>query len=447
MKHILISSLCGALLLSACGKTPVTPASQPETLASKSFGTAVPRNEDLDAVAARFVVLALSFGPYDKNYVDAYTGPDAVKANVEANPLTLVQVKAEAKALMKDIKAIDLHPSHVARAKLLEGDLRALQTRLRMLEGEKLSFNEETRLLYDAVAPQYTEADFVKALAAYDAALPGEGSVNERAAKLREQLVVAPDKIQYLMETAINECRERTKAHYVLPEGERFDLEFVRDKPWSAYNWYKGDYVSLIEVNLDQPFSVGRAIELGCHEGYPGHHLFNILAEEQRINEKGWIEATVQPLFSPAGPIMEGSGNYGVELAFPGEKKPKYEAEVLYPLAGIDPKLAYVSYEANKAFSILSHVQTHVAREYLDGRMSREEAVAFKMKYELQSRSRSEQSVDFIETYRGYVINYALGQDVIRDYVERKVAAGADPWDVFKYILETPVSVQDLVED
>ncbi len=249
------------------------------------------------------------------------------------------------------------------------------------------------------------------------------------------------------MDAAIKECRKRTKAHYNLPDTERFDLEFVTDKPWSAYNWYKGGFKSLIQVNTDLPLTIDRAITLGCHEGYPGHHVFNVMAERDRINAKGWSESSVVPLFSPAAPIMEGSGNYGVILAFPGTEKVKFEKEVLYPLAGIDPKLAEIHATVTATARLLEHVQIHVAREYLDGRMTRISAIDFMEKYGVRSRKRAEQSVDFIETYRGYVINYALGQDVIADYIERQATKGQGPWTSFEYILSTPIAVSDLIEE
>lgn len=401
----------------------------------------------MDVLSKEFVRLALAYGHYDKNNVDAYTGDPAIYDAIKANPIPLETIKNDATLLLAGLNAVPDDEADPARLHMLRGDVTAMLTRIRMAEGETFTFNEETALLYDAVAPDYTLAEFDAAKAAMDKALPGEGTIAERAEALREALTLDADKMRPVMEAAIAECRRRTKIHYDLPEGERFDLEFVTDKPWSAYNWYKGDYVSLIEVNIDNPLTIDRAIELGCHEGYPGHHVYNVLAEQQRVRQKGWIENTVVPLFSPAGPIMEGSGNYGVPVAFPGDEKVKFEQEVLYPLAGIDPKWARISADVGAASARLDHVQTHVAREYLDGRMSREQAVNMLQSYLSRTRKRSEQSVDFIETYRGYVINYALGQDVVRDWVKMKEAQGLSPWDAFAYILETPVTVSQLQAD
>ena len=114
-------------------------------------------------------------------------------------------------------------------------------------------------------------------------------------------------------------------------------MEFVTDKSWSGYNYYQGDYKSLIQINTDLPIRLTRAIDLGCHEGYPGHHALNMLLEARLSNAKGWREFTVYPLYSPQSLIAEGSANYGIELAFPGKEKAAFERDVLAPIAGIDP--------------------------------------------------------------------------------------------------------------
>ena len=439
--YLLAASMTALAFFTGCSPKPDT------EQAAKVQTQTTSQEATLKTIADDFVRLALAFGAHDANYVDAYTGLGSIAEDVKSNPLTLDEIDVEAAALSARLDALKPTPANQMRIKHLKGDVLALQTRVRMNRGEKLPFDVETRLLYDAVAPQHTEAEFAAALANYDTALPGDGTLAERLEKLQTAMHVPPAKVQTVMEAAIKECHRRTKVHYDLPDNERFDLEFVIDKPWSAYNWYKGDYKSLIQVNTDLPLTIDRAIVLGCHEGYPGHHVFNVLAEQDRIKAKGWSESSVVPLFSPAAPVMEGTGNYGVVLAFPGTEKVKFEQEVLYPLAGIDPKLAETHANVTASAKLLEHVQTHVAREYLDGRMSRTAAVDFMEKYGVRSRKRAEQSIGFIENYRGYVINYALGQDVIADYIERQTTKGQDPWVSFKYILDTPVAISDLVEN
>ncbi len=397
----------------------------------------------LDAMGEAFVKLALGLGQHDKAFVDAYHGPAEWADAAESEQRSLDALETDARGLLISLRKANEDDPGI-RAAMLEKLTRAALMRIRMAQGEGFSFDEETLFLYDAVAPAYDLADFDKALADIEALLPGDGPLNERVDAFRNRLAIPEDKLKTVFDAAIAECRNRTLVHYELPETENFELEFVNDKPWSGYNWYQGDYVSLIQVNTDFPIIIDRAVDLGCHEGYPGHHTWNVLLERDILGEKGWIEYSVYPLFSPLSVVAEGSANYGIELAFPGEEKITFEREVLFPLAGLDPTEASTLAELNKLRRKLSHARNHIAREYLDGRITRDEAIELAMKYQLVSRARAGQTLDFIDTYRGYVLNYNLGLDIVEAYIDAEVSAGLTPWEAFEKLLTTPMAASDI---
>lgn len=317
----------------------------------------------------------------------------------------------------------------------------AALARIRMAKGERFSFDEEARLIYGVTPPAQSLAEFDAALAEIDAMLPGEGSLADRYKAFRDNVVIPADKLQAVLDAAIAECKQRTLAHYDLPDGEKFALRFVTDKPWSGYNWYQGGYESVIEINTDLPIHIDRAVDLGCHEGYPGHHVWNLMVDRDLRRAKGWVEFSILPLFSPQALIGEGSANYGIDLAFPGAEKLDFEQRVLFPLAGLDPKDAARNDELNRLRRKLSHARNSIARDYLDGRIDRAAAIAMIEKYELETPEAANKRVDFIDGYRAYVINYNLGRDLVKAYVDRKVAAGEDPWTAFTAILTSPDAV------
>jgi hypothetical protein len=400
----------------------------------------------LDSLAERYVKLALAFGEIDSNFVDAYTGPAEWREQARAAALPLSAQMTEAAAITTGLGAAVAEPGEEVRLLQLQRNVLALSTRMRMANGERLSFNEEAALLYDAVPPEYDYAEFDAALAELEALLPGEEPLGDRVQALRDKLIVTSDKVPAVMEAAIAECRARTVARYELPADERFDLEFVTDKPWSGYNWYQGNNRSLIQVNLDQPFLITRALDLGCHEGYPGHHVWNLYVDNRFVKDNGWLEYQVFPLFAPASLFAEGSANFGVELAFPGETRLEYEQQMLYPIAGLDPSDG-ARFEAISALmNKLGNARTQISREYLDGDITREQAIELAMKYRLMSRSRAEQSFNFDDTYRAYVINYSLGLEIVRDYIGRHADTDEARWAVFEELLKKPTAASDLVE-
>ena len=162
-----------------------------------------------------------------------------------------------------------------------------------MLAGKKLTFDEESKALYDAVAPTNDPAVFERTVEELGKRLPGTGSVLERYDAFRSHFVIPRDRLDATFKAAIDGCRNRTLQHVTLPPGESFTVECVTNKSWSGYNWYQGQFKSVIQVNTDLPIYVDRAIDLACHEGYPGHHVYNMLLEKNLLRDRGWVEFSV----------------------------------------------------------------------------------------------------------------------------------------------------------
>jgi len=298
--------------------------------------------------------------------------------------------------------------------------------------------------LFGSTAPHYDAAHFQSILDELDTLLPGDEPLGERVEAFNNLFAIPLDNLPAVFEAAMAECRARTLEHIELPDGESFTIEYVNDKPWSGYNWYQGDSVSLIQVNTDFPIYISRAVDLGCHEGYPGHHTFNALLEKNLVEDEGWIEYSLYPLFSPQSLIAEGSGNYGIDLAFPGSERSDFEKEVLFPLAGLDAGDADLYYAVAGLTAKLNFAGNEAARAYLDGDMTREEAAEWLQTYAMMPADKSLQRIRFIDAYRSYVINYNHGKAMVADYVERGNADEDERWARFEAMLSSPMLPSDL---
>jgi hypothetical protein len=271
--------------------------------------------------------------------------------------------------------------------------------------------------------------------------LPGAGSLAERYAAFRQGYLIPPDRLDAVFRAAIEACRARTLPQLSLPAGEQFTVEYVTGKSWSAYNWYQGGFQSLIQVNTDLPITIDRAIDLACHEGYPGHHVYNALLEQALVRGRGWVELSVYALFSPQSLIAEGTANFGIEVAFPGGERLAFERDTLYPLAGLDPATAARYAAVNELAERLKHAENEAARRYLNGEIDREAAIVWLQRWAMLTRDRAEQRTRFFDQYRSYVINYTVGQDLVRAYVERQGGTPDHPdvrWRVFGALLASP---------
>ena len=417
----------------------------PLTLALAAAGcrpTAPADPGGLDPVARRYVVLGLNLGRHDPNYIDAWYGPDSLKAAAEAESLSVAQIRTAAESLAAVLgDDVPAYPDSIVRLRhrYLRVQLGAMAARARMLAGERLTFEEEAKALYHAVPPRHSDAHFDSLLARLDSILPGRGALAARYQRFRERLQIPAGRVDTVFKTAIATCRARSLVHTALPPGERFDLEYVKDTPWNAYNWYQGGYRSLIQVNLDFPVQIDRAVDLACHEGYPGHHVYNALLEQALVRERGWIEYTMYPLFSPQSLIAEGTANFGIDMALPPDERVAFERDSLFPLAGLDTSLAALNAEVRRIFLGLNYARNEVARRYLDGELDAAGARAAMARYWLITPEEAAKNLRFIDTYRSYVINYNLGRDLVRAWVER--APGDTPaarWAVFRGLLSAP---------
>jgi len=403
-----------------------------------------PATSLLDHAAEAYVKLALAIGLHDPDYVDAYFGPQLWRDEAKAAGQTIQDLIASARQLLQDLGRIPRSQDDetlALRHQCLSRHLRSAIARLEMLEGHAFTFEEEAFALYDAYPPVYTSAFFEEMLAKLGGLLPGTGSVAQRYKSFRSHFVIPRDKLDDVFQAAIRECRDRTRKAIALPGGDQFTLEYVTDKPWSGYNWFKGSSTSLIQINTDLPIYIDRAVDLAAHEGYPGHHVYNTLLEAHLAREKQWIEFTVYVLFSPQSLIAEGTANFGIEVAFPGEERTSFERATLFPLAGLDPAETQRYYDVHRLTGVLNYAHNEAARGYLNGTMSRKQAEEWLVTYALMSAERSAQRVRFIDVYRSYVINYNLGQDLVRQYIEARGGTSDHPsrrWEEFRNLISSP---------
>ena len=405
----------------------------------------------IEVIAEEYVRLVLQVGQYDSAVVDAYFGPEEWKPNEQKAAIfpeeTLVNsandLLSKCKTLL-DSKSPNLN---IRRVEMLQKQLIALRTKVQMIGGKTYSFDEEAALLYDAEPPFYPLSYFDKLLDEMDQLLNGDAVLSSRYTKFMEQFIIPKNMLDSVFSVATAESRAITKQYLDLPTQENFVLEYVNDKVWSGYNYYQGDSQSLIQINTDFPIHIDRAIDLASHEGYPGHHIYMMLLDQNLVNTKGWMEYSVYPLFSPLSFISEGSANYGIDMVFPGEKRLAFERDVLFPIVGISKMKAEKFHKVQELKAKLKYAENEIARRYLNGIIEREEAVGMIETYLLFSPKKAIQRLNFIETNRSYVINYNLGRDQVAKHMK---LSGADPelpekrWQIFKELLSNPYSSSTL---
>ncbi len=393
--------------------------------------------------AREYVLLALRMEKLFPGLIDGYFGPAALREQVdgEAAPAPADVLKAVA-ALADALPTQGFEPG---RQVYLAKQVRALETIARKLNGESFALTDEVQRCFD-ISPEWTpEAQFEEALALYEQALPGAGSLADRFHAHRSRYELRPDQahlVQGIMEQIMAEVRQRTLGFIDLPEGEGVEICTVTQQPWGAYNWYLGGYRSRIELNVDLPISLSGLVDMMAHEGYPGHHAEHLLKERLLYRDRGYLEHSILLINTPECVISEGIATTAVEMLFaPGEAE-RWLAEHIYPLAGISPDGADLA-KVNRASGLMAGARGNAAFMLHEEGRPEDEVVQYLMKYTLVPEERARKSLQFIKSplWRAYIFTYFYGKRLTHPLVQ-----GSDRLATFRRLLTEQVYPSLLVE-
>ncbi len=402
-------------------------------------------NSMLDQQAEAYVKLVLAVGCHQSDYVDAYYGPQSWRSEQRLLPLPL---------LLQSAKGIDtqfaalaqqtLSQTQSQRLSFLQLQLDSVIFYIEQLQGKSVSFRQQSAGLYDALAPEYQLSDFTLSLSTLDQLLPGNGDLRQRFEDYRAQFIVPSHAVACVFNACVQKARQLTGLHITLPTAENFKIEYVTDQIWTAYNWYQGQFNSVIQLNQDQPLYLERAMELASHEGYPGHHVFNVLQEQSLVQQQGWVEYAIYPLFSPISFLSEGSANYALAMIMTDEQRLAFERDVLMPMAGIEADIAHYQ-QVMQVYKQLAYLDNYVCQKLTDGHIDTDTAAALLVKYGLYSDSRAAQRVRFYQANQAYVINYNFGEYSVKNWVAAQQAKGATAWQAFEALLRGPLSASQIL--
>jgi len=386
----------------------------------------------LDQRAQEFVSLALSLGALHAAEVDAYFGPPELQARLKTVP-TLGSLRQQVRKLRAEIETRDA-ATDSERASRLRAQVQALEGLVGAIQSREVqAFDEEARAIYGMRTGVGGTGSATTALQTLDQLLPGPDSLVSRLNAYRNRFVVPPDKRHAVFERALSECRSRTLAHWTLPANERLDVQWTDEVP-AAWHRFEGHARSTLSLNVAAVGFLDSAIDVACHEGYPGHHAQFVILEADAGASGLAVENTVVLLRSPISMLREGAANYGVDLVFPLPDRLAFERDVLFPLAGFDRSEAARYVEVHRLVAQLSRGIVPIARDYRDGRLS---AVSARRALESSALVSSPDALlRFVDELGPYVLGYTAARDNVRDSIEtRHARSGADRWTVLRQML------------
>ncbi len=387
----------------------------------------------VDHVGESYLALALHLDRHFAGFVDAYFGPPELRDAIgDAEPRALEALADDAANLEAAIESGIEDPQ---RKDFLARQVRAMQAVVRKLSGEQLDYVAEVELCFDISPEMVDEAVFEAAHAEMDHILPGDGPLVERLAAWNKELEIDSDRLLPVFEGACQETRRRTRALFDLPPGEGVSLSVVTDEPWSAYNWYLGNYRSRIDINTDLPVRISAVVPLLAHEAYPGHHTEHALKEYHLYRQQERAEHAVQLLLAPECVVSEGLADSARDMIFDDAELAVFLSQELYPRAGFPGDIVEPQIRLARAGQILRGVSGNAALLLHRDGLPAKEVQGYIEHYGLRTPREAAQTMKFIqnELFRAYVFTYAYGKRLLAPLVDGKDAVSS-----FRRLLTEP---------
>ena len=368
-------------------------------------------------VAERYLLLGLRLGRVLDGVVDGYFGPPELGALADnaglPEPGLLLE---EAVSLRDEIERSELDQQ---RRRWLAAQVEALVCVAEIATGTTVAWKEAVRRCYGIEVAVAAEERFEQAHARLDAVLPGRGALADRLERWNESQRVPPEKLLDGFSALTEELRRCTRRLVDLPDGEEIEAEIVSDKPWRAYNWYRGQLRSRIEINTDLPVQSYSLAIMAAHEGYPGHHTEHACKEARLVDDLGRLETSILLIHTPECLISEGIAQVALLQAL-GKNWAEQVAEILHPLAiPFDPDVSRVVVDAA---ATLDNVSVNVAHFAHERGWDIDELVGYQRRWALSGEDRARHEVAFITHpfWSAYIPTYSVGYRLVHRYAARQ---------------------------
>lgn len=359
-------------------------------------------------IAQRYIQLAYGIEHYFPSYIDAYSGLEEWK-RVEKK--SLEELGRLAQALHHDVDSV-----------WLESQVNSMRTVIDVLRGERISYRQEIKEVYDIDVEAVPEQRFEKAIKDLDALLPGQGSLARRLESFRELFTVRPEYLHSVVDKINTELRKRTRAFFPLPEHEHFEITLVNNKPWGGYNWYLGQDKSRIDINTDLPIRLHTLPHLLAHEGYPGHHTEHVIKDKYLCVEQQKLEHSIFLINSPEAVLAEGIAESALNVIM-NEDEVEQMLKELLPIAKIKatPDDVTLMQSVVRTMDVLGYVSGNAALLLYEADKSETEVLDYLETYGLGTPARARKSLEFLKspTLRSYVFTYTVGKDLISELFKK----------------------------
>jgi hypothetical protein len=384
-----------------------------------------------------YLELCLRVERHSPGLVETYFGPPGARQAIEAEDLRPIgELLHDARSLAASLSGLD----DPLRRSYLRGQVTALETILRELNGEELSLEDSVEGRHGVRPHRIPDHEFDQVHRRLDGMVPGSGGLASRLGAWRDPLRLDPVEVLPLFRAAVREVRRRTKALLELPRGERVKVQPVHGQAFGANNLYLGQARSLIELSADRAFFGDYLLDYAAHEAYPGHHTEAAIKDTSLHHGRGRLEHSLVQLHSPDATVSEAIATHALDMVFPHpDDWAGWMGEHLNTTAMDRTELARLRFVLQEMRRLQAVVSNAAFMCHVD-KLPEEQILDYLRSYALRGQAEAQNVLGFIRApqYRAYVFTYQYGFSLMEAAIQR---AGVG---VFMQALYQPLTPRDL---
>lgn len=275
-----------------------------------------------DDFGCRFIELVLRISKFTPFYIDAYSGPLAIKQKIDNEQPRSPEVLLKNCLDLKN--SLDKQYFDKNREKYLDKLLLAIETSLRVQNGEIINYLDQVRNIYD-IHPELQDDSDVQGIIE-NIKNSREGTLSQKTTNNISIGQIPSKKLPKLFTRAFDMVKTQTQIIFpnLLPEGESVNLNFTD----SAQNYcsYMGNYQSRVDINTSVARNANSILSLMAHECYPGHHCDFTLKDYLLNKKENRFEHAFILTQSPSSVIGEGLAELAIDMLYSFEDQCKLSA-------------------------------------------------------------------------------------------------------------------------
>ncbi|MBW0107023.1 DUF885 domain-containing protein [Pseudonocardia sp. KRD291] len=383
-------------------------------------------------------LLALRLDRLVPGLLDGPVADAALRRHVADEPVPdPLVLSRQVERLSRELPGAGLPPR---RERYVTAQLRALECRIRIVNGAPVSFPDEVLASYGVPARAGDPDVYRQAHRRLGELLPGTGPLAGRMVGYRERDRIPPERLADAVAAMTAEMRRRTGELIALPAGEEVEHDVVPDRPWTAFTHHLGGHRSRIAVSRSSRLRRGQLLPLVVHEAYPGHHTQYCRAAAAAADRP---EMGLRLVHSPQGLLAEGMADAALDV-LPGPGWGAVAQEVLADVGlAVDGALAE---EVESVLTMLGRARQDAAlMRHRDG-AGPDEVAGYLSRWLVVDDGRARRMLSFLDhpQWRAYATTYAEGRPLVSAWLARP---GTDPVRNLRSLLDEPVTPGDLQRD